>query len=401
MASSGEPFLSIAIPTRNRAPFLRHALTTLLTQQFDDYEIVIADNASTDDTATVASETGDHRVRHVPVHDALPVVENWERAVSLARGEWVALLGDDDGLLPSTLPRLVEAIEAHPARAVAWSKAWYVHPVPGAAWRDPDQVNHLFVNACTGITEELDARVELRRFFERRERLTIPGVSNGAIHRDALDRLRKAAGRVFDLADPSAYAAAGLMGVEPTFLSIDLPLLVKGVSNASVSSGFQSTGCESHEVVREYQQQERLFSEVPLSSMTSANTIAEALLRAQRALPDQLADVELDPARYFVSCGLELRESRRHDRAALAEWRQALAEQPPGVRLTVWSELGRHRTRRAARGLVARFPRVHQALRRPRQGSPFRVVSGSDHGFTDLVGAARYLDRELSPLKVA
>src|SRR5580698_8719580 len=91
---------SVIIPTRERAASLRHSLSTCLDQNFDDYEVVVSDNGSSPATRRVVDEAGSTKVQYFRTPRALSLASSWDFAVSHARGEYVLLIGDDDGLLP-------------------------------------------------------------------------------------------------------------------------------------------------------------------------------------------------------------------------------------------------------------------------------------------------------------
>ncbi|RME72539.1 MAG: glycosyltransferase family 2 protein, partial [Planctomycetota bacterium] len=91
--------LSVLLPTRNRADYLRYAARTVLEQDDPDLELVISDNASEDETAEVCRALDDPRVRYVRTDRPLPVSENWQNALEHASGDYVIMLGDDDALL--------------------------------------------------------------------------------------------------------------------------------------------------------------------------------------------------------------------------------------------------------------------------------------------------------------
>jgi len=105
------PLFSILIPSRNREELLRFAVTSVLKQDFDDYEIIVSDN----DSSPPYAQTNelDHAGRlHVHRSDKpLSVTENWNNALRRAKGEYIIMLGDDDALTPGTLRRLAQHIE--------------------------------------------------------------------------------------------------------------------------------------------------------------------------------------------------------------------------------------------------------------------------------------------------
>src|SRR5688500_5173934 len=97
------PRFSIIIPTRNRAHLLQYALQTAVAQTFDDFEVLVCDNNSQDETPSVARGYCDGRVRYVRTDRTLPMPDNWEFALAQSRGEHVTYLPDDDALHPDLL----------------------------------------------------------------------------------------------------------------------------------------------------------------------------------------------------------------------------------------------------------------------------------------------------------
>ncbi|HWE13571.1 MAG TPA: glycosyltransferase family A protein [Solirubrobacteraceae bacterium] len=100
--------LSVLLPTRNRLEYLRFAIATVLRQDSPDWEIVISDNASEEDIGAYVAELDDPRIVYRRSDEFVPVTENWNRALALASGDFVVMLGDDDGLLPGYVRRIGE-----------------------------------------------------------------------------------------------------------------------------------------------------------------------------------------------------------------------------------------------------------------------------------------------------
>ena len=97
------PFFSIVMPTRNRAKTLEYAIQTALFQDFDDYEVVVADDASEDNTADVVRSHANEKIRYVRTPRPLGISKNFEFGLSQSRGIYTLMQGDDDGFLPTTL----------------------------------------------------------------------------------------------------------------------------------------------------------------------------------------------------------------------------------------------------------------------------------------------------------
>ncbi len=104
---------SVLLPTRSGAEYLPGAIDSVL-DQTGDFELVVADNANTDETPVIlASRAGDPRLRVVRSSEAVPVTENWMRALRAARGEYFLMMGDDDLLLPGFFDRIDALLKRH------------------------------------------------------------------------------------------------------------------------------------------------------------------------------------------------------------------------------------------------------------------------------------------------
>ncbi|WP_282778789.1 glycosyltransferase family 2 protein [Nocardia sp. CC201C] len=94
--------LSVCVPAYNSARTLETTLRSILDQDVE-MEVVVLDNASTDETSTIAKSFDDARVRLHRNEQTLPIGENWNRVVSLSTGKLVKVVCADDILLPGAL----------------------------------------------------------------------------------------------------------------------------------------------------------------------------------------------------------------------------------------------------------------------------------------------------------
>jgi len=107
--------VSVLLPVYNGEAALREAIESVLEQDYEPFELVIVDNASTDGTANIIDGyKNDERVRVVKNDYTLPRLDNFVKAFGLASREsrWLKFIGDDDRLLPGCLREMVEAGEA-------------------------------------------------------------------------------------------------------------------------------------------------------------------------------------------------------------------------------------------------------------------------------------------------
>jgi glycosyltransferase involved in cell wall biosynthesis len=117
------PRVSICVPARNAAPFVGETLDSIRAQTFEDWELIIVENGSTDGTHEVLAEwmgaARDPRVIYRRNERTLGMADNWNRAVGLARAELVKVICADDTLLPRCLEAQVAAMGRHSEAALA------------------------------------------------------------------------------------------------------------------------------------------------------------------------------------------------------------------------------------------------------------------------------------------
>lgn len=110
------PKVSVLIPTYNYARFLPEALDSILSQAYQDFEVVISDDASTDNTQEVVAPylQKDSRIKYVRHEKNLGMVQNWNWTLNQASGEYVQFLFADDKFMDvMALSRFVEALDAN------------------------------------------------------------------------------------------------------------------------------------------------------------------------------------------------------------------------------------------------------------------------------------------------
>ncbi len=105
-AVSPMPNISVCLPTFNRAHYLRGAIENILSQTFQDFELIICDNASTDETQKVAASFQDPRIRYIRNSSNIGVAANWIKTLQMAAGEYCSIIGDDDRWDPAFLERM-------------------------------------------------------------------------------------------------------------------------------------------------------------------------------------------------------------------------------------------------------------------------------------------------------
>ena len=121
------PLISVIMPAWNAARYLAEAVASVRAQTFADWELLIVDDASTDDTAALCRRlaAGDARIRVVRNETNLGAAAARNRALALARGTWIAFLDSDDRWQPEKLARQLALAEKTGAALVYTAYAMF------------------------------------------------------------------------------------------------------------------------------------------------------------------------------------------------------------------------------------------------------------------------------------
>ena len=116
--AGAEPLLTVAIPTFNCARFLPDAIASIMRQRLDDFEILILDNASEDNTEEVVRSFENSHIRYIRNPSNLGACENGNLCLASSRGRYFKLLCADDVLLDGVLRKQLNVLETQPDVAV-------------------------------------------------------------------------------------------------------------------------------------------------------------------------------------------------------------------------------------------------------------------------------------------
>lgn len=224
------PTLSIVVPTRNRHQYLATLVQSLLRMQARDFEIVIHDNSEDDaEYVRLCGAIDDSRLRYF--HDSTPmsITENFDKAIGHARGEFVCMLGDDDGVTESIVD-LARWLRSNALDAAVAPVATYLWPgVRGVLDANSSQ-GMLRLPRYSGRLDVVDASVALDFVLESGGwRIgDLPSVYQAVISKRALDALKLRAGTYFPGPSPDMASAVGLSAVMTRFARVDLPVVISG-----------------------------------------------------------------------------------------------------------------------------------------------------------------------------
>ncbi len=224
------PRFSILIPTRDRPDTFQHTLKTVMAQTGEDYEIVVADNCSCPQTRRIVDQHNSEKIRYIFSETILPMAENWEKGLSQCRGEYITILGDDDGLLPSALPLARNIINKTHAKMISWRLHTYWWPDTIVHWNR----NRLYIRFGDQVNK-IDKRKTLTSFYQGELSFTqLPMIYNSFIHKSCIDEVRQRFGCYFAIPHiPDVFSGIVNLIVDGDWRHIDRPLVVRGNSGKS------------------------------------------------------------------------------------------------------------------------------------------------------------------------
>lgn len=128
MGKTDNPLITIGVMAYNEEKHLADTLDSILQQPFDDYEILIANNASQDSTGDIATKYAetDPRIRHIRHARNIGALQNYNSLVNNARGRYFVLAGAHDLWSNNFLPRLLETLEIRPEAVLAYGRTVWI-----------------------------------------------------------------------------------------------------------------------------------------------------------------------------------------------------------------------------------------------------------------------------------
>lgn len=221
------PRLSLIVPTRERAAYVEHCLRSCVANPDPNLEIVVIDNASTDGTPEVVARVVDPRLRYFRNDHRLSMRDNFEKGLTLARGEVLCFIGDDDGVFPCSVARALALFDSHDIAAVAAARAHYFWPDLQTAKR-----NIALLPRGSGF-EIRDSRTELRGILRDNDYYRVPCLYHGFVRRDLVERIRERQGRFFLSSQVDIFSAIALSMEGVSYAFSREPLVVNGASGRS------------------------------------------------------------------------------------------------------------------------------------------------------------------------
>ena len=176
---SGSPAVSIVVPTFNHAQFLHQALASVVAQTFQNWEAIIVNNFSTDDTIKIVESFGEKRFRLINFRNDGVIAASRNEGIRQSNGSVIAFLDSDDLWYPNKLEHCMPAFDAH-ADVVCHGENWIsnnMHPrqILYGPQKNAQYARLLYRGNCVSTSATLvrkDLLIEVRGFSTELEYIT-------------------------------------------------------------------------------------------------------------------------------------------------------------------------------------------------------------------------------------
>lgn len=218
---------TIVIPTRDRAEMLDATLRTCIRQAYPNFEIIVSDNCSADNTRQIVEQFRDPRIRYVNPGRRLSMAGNFEFALRHVSEGFVMFIGADDGVMPDAIRFVNSIVEKHDVDAVACRQATYVWPnfpekslagrLTFGGWRDDVEIRR--------SAEWIKAALTFSSFYC----FDLPSLYCGFVHKRIIDKAYKD-GKYFRSITPDAFSAFATAIFAKNFAYSNRPFSIAGAS---------------------------------------------------------------------------------------------------------------------------------------------------------------------------
>jgi glycosyltransferase involved in cell wall biosynthesis len=232
------PKVYVLIPTKNRYDTLKFAVQTCLNQEYDNLEIIVSDNYSSDNTQNILSEISDPRLKYQRTDKPLPMIYSWEFALSAVKEEgFVHFMGDDNGLTFDAIQRVVNIANKTGHKIIHGQPIQYTWP--------NDQILNGFVSIPKGENiyvinsqSALKAAYGLTIGFDR-----MPTINASFIHTSIIEKAKTFFdGKYFIASNPDVCSSIVNAYFEKEYVFTEKPFMING---ASVHSNGMQGGSKS------------------------------------------------------------------------------------------------------------------------------------------------------------
>ncbi len=275
---------TIIIPTRDRAETLGATLRTCLRQTYKNYEIIVSDNNSSDETKKIVEFYNDGRIRYINTKHRLSMTGNFEFALGHVTDGFVMFLGADDGIIPGAIEYVDSIVKKYRVNAVSSRQAIYTWP----EFPDENAAGHLLFGGWRTDVEIRKSSDWINKTlnFKVNYCFDLPNLYCGFVHKRIIDKAYKD-GKYFRSITPDAYSALATAIFTDKYAFSHLSFVIAGASSKSNGASAMNPAVNSSESNKFYLENDIEFFEGFVNCPTYGVVAAEAFAQLSRAFPEQ------------------------------------------------------------------------------------------------------------------
>lgn len=287
---------TIVIPTFQRANLLGNTIKSCLLQEHDNYQVLVSNNFSEDNTREVLAEFADDpRVKVIHTDRKLSMPEHWEFVMDYVEGDYVMFIGDDDGVRPDFLKIIDQIIDTSGSNLIKFKGGLYYH----TDWPNEERNTFSFDSKTSGYYFQVDPDLVIDSYCEFKGYDLFPNLLLTLFSLDLFNKAKSKAKKVFVGAPDWTCPFLLLVQDSVKFCYVDDTLAYGGRSknsNAAYYTDQKDKKAQSErlkEFIGELDSATRFPYHTPLIT-TQGNFVPAAFSYAKYFYPERLKNFELN-----------------------------------------------------------------------------------------------------------
>lgn len=250
------PLFTVIIPQKNRAEYLVHTLKTCCIQDYPNFEVIVSDDCSEDNSVEVikAAIEKDKRIKLFAHKQHLGMRENFEFALNQVRPGYVIALGGDDGLIPGCIQKMHEILSSTKRELLTWPHANFSY----SNHEDKDKKNIFYIkrkknDGVKFIKSEYFLSKLVKKFVYQIDECPmfyIKGVASTALIDKVKSRTKN--GNFYDCPTPDGFSGVVLAGEVEDFAYTNQPLSIGGSTIKSQGRNYRKTDKSSRKEAEQF-----------------------------------------------------------------------------------------------------------------------------------------------------
>ena len=279
------------IPTRDRAETLEATIRTCLRQTYENFEIIVSDNCSEDNTREIVYQFNDPRITYINPGRRLSMSGNFEFSLGHVTEGFVMFIGSDDGIMPDAINYVDSIVQKYKVDAVSCQQATYVWP----NFIDATLAGRLSFGGYRSDVEIRESSEWIQKTLSCPSMycFNLPNLYCGFVHKRVIDQAYKN-GRYFRSITPDAYSAFATAIFVDRYAFSHRSFSIAGASAKSNGASALHSSGDDTEANKFYSENDIEFSERFVNCPSFEIICVETFSQLAKAFPDRCRPYHID-----------------------------------------------------------------------------------------------------------